>query len=93
MVLDTDDGSLAPVGHSQVFWCEQDPLYKVNASTDGSVNGERASAPVFAGCSASGAPLDAQPTTRPATVGVSIDGYFVWPSSDGLQAAGPHATS
>ena len=92
-MLDTDDGSLAPVGHSQVFWCEQDPLYKVNASTDGSVNGERASAPVFTACSASGARLDAQPTTRPATVGVSIDGYFVWPSTDGLQAAPPPATS
>ena len=89
MVLDSDDGSLAPVGHSQVFWCEQDPLYKVNASTDGSVNGQRASAPVFTACSASGARLDAQPTTRPATVGVSIDGYFVWPSTDGLQAARP----
>ncbi|MGA8724642.1 MAG: PQQ-binding-like beta-propeller repeat protein [Acidimicrobiales bacterium] len=93
MVLDTDDGSLTPVGHSQVFWCEQDPLYKVNASTDGSVDGERASAPVFTACSASGARLDAQPTSRPGTVGVSIDGYFVWPSTDGLRAAPPQPTS
>jgi hypothetical protein len=87
MVLDTENGSLAPVTASQVFWCEQEPLYKVNASSDGSLHGERASAPVFATCSASGARVDSRPTSRPPTVGVRVGGFFVWPSTDGLHAA------
>jgi hypothetical protein len=86
MLLDTSDGSLTPVSSSEVFWCEQTPLYKVNASTDGSTDGQRASAPVFTTCSASGARVDSRPRTAASSVGVSAGGYFVWPSTDGLHA-------
>ncbi len=62
MLLDTEDGSLAPVNRSQSFWCEGTSQYKVNASTDGSADGERTSAPVFTACSAGGTPVDGHPT-------------------------------
>jgi hypothetical protein len=84
VILDTENGSLAPVASSQIFWCEQTPLYKVNASADGSANGQRASAPVFATCTASGARTNARPPTRASAVGVKTGSYFVWPSTDGL---------
>jgi PQQ-like domain len=93
MVLDTENGSLAPVTGAQVFWCEQDPLYKVNASSDGSVHGQRASAPVFTTCSASGTEVAARPSTEPAAVGVRVGGDFVWPSADGLHATRVPAAS
>jgi hypothetical protein len=93
MVLNTGDGSLARVAKSQVFWCEQSSLYKVNASTDGSLNGQRATAPVYTTCTANGARVDGQPASGPSTVGVRAGGFFIWPSTDGLHAARLPATS
>ena len=87
MLLDTENGALAPVTSSQVFWCEQTPLYRVNASTDGAANGQRASTPVFTACASSGARVASRPTTAVPSVGVTADGNFIWPSTDGLHAS------
>jgi len=87
VVLDTTDGQTAAVSPGQVFWCEQNPQYKVTTPEGGSAEGERESAPVFRPCSATGAPVTGLPATSSDTVGVTLDGQFVWPTPHGLRAA------
>jgi hypothetical protein len=86
VVLNVENGSSSPVSDNEVFWCEQLPFYKVSTAQGASVNGTRASEPVFRACSASGAPVSGQPPTAPSTVGLNLDGKFIWPTATGLQA-------
>ncbi|HXQ44615.1 MAG TPA: PQQ-binding-like beta-propeller repeat protein [Acidimicrobiales bacterium] len=87
VLLDVDNGQTSPLSSGEVFWCEQNPQYKVSTPEGGSVAGERQSAPVFRACSASGAPVTGMPATSSNTVGVDLDGQFVWPTPHGLRAA------
>jgi PQQ-like domain len=87
VVLDVEDGSTSPVAHDEVFWCEQIPIYKVTTAPGASAHGKRASEPVFRACSASGAAVDGLPATAPSTVGVTIDGRFIWATPTGLEAS------
>jgi hypothetical protein len=86
VVLDVQTGETSPVTGNKVFWCEQDPTYKVKTAQGASVKGERVSAPVFRSCSAQGKPVNGLPLTAPSTVGVRAGGRFVWPTPHGLQA-------
>jgi hypothetical protein len=91
-VLDTTDGSTAPVGAGEVFWCDREIGYKVTAPAGASEKGARASGPVFAGCSETGGSeaggsAHGLPVTQPAAVGVDADGLFVWLGPAGLEAA------
>jgi hypothetical protein len=85
-VLDTSDGSTAPVAPGEIFWCEQLPGYRVTAPAGASQNGQRGSVAVFYGCSAQGVPVKGLPSTRPPAVGVDDDGLFVWLTPTGLRA-------
>lgn len=90
VVLDVQNGHTSPVGVSDVFWCEQNPMYKVTTPQGASAEGQRQSAPVFRACSADGSAVKALPTTSPSTVGVTAGSMFVWPTPKGLQAAPVH---
>ncbi len=87
VVLDTQDGSVGPIAANEVFWCEHNPEYRVVTPAGASANGQRQSAPVFSTCSDTGAPVSGQPFDQATSVGVSVDGYFIWPATDGLHAA------
>ena len=86
MVLDVANGSLSPISNNEVFWCEELPYYKVNTPQGASADGKRAGEPEFRACSASGTTESGQPLTEPSTVGLSLDGMFIWPGPSGLQA-------
>ena len=48
----------------------------------------RGSGPVgrkFSPCTADGSPSASLPETDPSTIGVTVDGVFVWPSTRGLE--------
>ncbi|MHB1585175.1 MAG: hypothetical protein ACYC0E_15640, partial [Acidimicrobiales bacterium] len=87
VVLDTRRGTTAPVAAGEVFWCEHDQRYRVTTAAGGSADGQRAAAPVFDACSASGSPLDALPARGIPAVGLRASGLFVWPTPHGLEAA------
>jgi outer membrane protein assembly factor BamB len=87
VVLDTESGKTAPIGANQVFWCEQNPMYPIKTATGSSVDGKRQGAPVFKVCSASGSTANGVPAAGPSTVGLHLDGMFVWASPNGLRAA------
>jgi hypothetical protein len=86
VVLDVVDANITPVSANEVFWCEQVPTYKLNTPKGASEKGVRVSTPVFRACSADGKPVAGLPPTSPSTVGVSVDGLFIWPTPVGLQA-------
>lgn len=86
VLLNAQNGSVAPVSSNQLYWCEQVPMFKVNAPSVALVNGKRASQPVFKTCSASGSPESGQPSTTPSFVGLRLDGRFIWPTPTGLKA-------
>jgi outer membrane protein assembly factor BamB len=85
-LLDVRDGTTSQIGRGEVFWCEETTFYAVQTAPGASSGGKRASEPVFGVCSSKGRVANAVPTTRPATVGVSLAGEFVWPSPAGLRA-------
>jgi hypothetical protein len=87
VVLDVESGKTSAVTGNEVFWCEQDPLYKVDAAKGAVAGGKRVSAPVFRPCSATGKPEGGLPATGPSTVGVRAGGLFVWPTPTGLRGA------
>ncbi len=87
VVLDAGNGTTSAVSPGEVFWCEENPQYKVSTPEGGSVDGKRQSAPVFGACSATGSPVAGLPATSSDTVGVDLGGQFVWPTPHGLRAA------
>jgi hypothetical protein len=87
VLVDADNGTTSALSSGEVFWCEQNPQYKVSTPEGGSVAGKRQSAPVFGACSATGVPVTGLPATSSSTVGIDLDGQFVWPTPHGLRAA------
>ncbi len=90
VLLDAADGSVASIDHGESFWCEDTPEFKVIAIQGVPDSGSRVSEPVFNACRADGASANSVPTTNPTTVGVVLDGRFIWPSSHGLKAVAAH---
>jgi hypothetical protein len=88
MLLDAADGSVSTISPGESFWCEDTPEFKVIAIEGVADSGTRVSEPVFNACSDKGVSASKVPSTNPNTVGVVIDGRFVWPSSHGLKALG-----
>ncbi len=86
VVLDVTDGSSRPVGAGNVFWCEEEPTYRITSPPGTSAGGHRVSAPVFRTCSAAGTSVSALPSSTPASVGVDEGALFVWPTPHGLRA-------
>jgi len=87
VVLDVQNGSVTAPLRGESFWCEQIPIYKVEAASPALADGKRVSEPVFRPCSAAGKPAENPPATSPTSVGVTGGGMFIWPTPDGLQGA------
>jgi hypothetical protein len=83
-LLNTSTGATAPLKSGQILWCQKVPIFKVLAVKGIEDGGLRASTPVFSPCTTSGKATHALPTSFPSTVGVTVNGVFVWASSTGL---------
>jgi outer membrane protein assembly factor BamB len=83
--LDTSSGSASPVPPHQILWCEKVPTYTVKATKGSPTGGLRVGATLYSLCTASGAKAVGQLPSTPSTIGVTINGVFVWPSPSGLQ--------
>ncbi len=85
-VLDTVTGATAPGSKTASYWCEHLGMYTVVPFPGDYAHGQRAAAPTFGACRASGSAIAGHPISQPATVGVRVAGMFVWPSASGLEA-------
>ncbi|MHB8680525.1 MAG: outer membrane protein assembly factor BamB family protein [Acidimicrobiales bacterium] len=85
-LLDLQSGALAPVPVGAVFWCGTTQQLALNAPAGSLANGQRVGATFLAPCTASGAPATATPGHPASSIGISVDGLFVWPSANGLTA-------
>ena len=84
-LLDTADGTTSPLSTGEIFWCEKDPNFKVNAPKGFSDEASRTSTSLYFGCTANGKASTKLPRTTPDSVGVKVGGTFVWPSPSGLR--------
>lgn len=84
-LLNTSTGAVTPLTDHAVLWCQKLPIYKVTALKGIEGGGMRQSAPVYFPCSVNGQATSKTPSSFPSTVGTLVNGYFVWPSPDGLQ--------
>jgi outer membrane protein assembly factor BamB len=83
--LDTSTGSTAPLAQRQRLWCEETPTYTVKATKGNPAGGRRTGETLYSPCNAHGASVGGPPLNDPSTIGVTVNGVFVWPSPDGLQ--------
>jgi len=86
VVLDVLTGTTAAPSPGEVFWCEQVPTYRVITAPAASFSGKRVGEPVYRSCSSTGSAVSGTPTTTPSTVGVTMNGMFIWPTPHGLRA-------
>jgi hypothetical protein len=83
VLLDTSNGTTAPIPRGEIFWCEQNPDYKVQMPKEFSYLADRTSTPLDVGCTANGRTAAMYPRTSPDSVGTTVDGVFMWPSIGG----------
>lgn len=83
--LDTSTGSATPLASHQVLWCETTPTYSVKATKGSPAGGLRTGETLYSLCNTRGTKVGGQPPNDPSTIGVTINGVFVWPSAAGLQ--------
>ena len=86
VVLNTQNGSTTATASSQTFWCETTEKFKIVGLTGIADSNERASTPLFRGCTAQGTPVRSLPASRPTSVGILVAHKFVWASPQGLRA-------
>jgi hypothetical protein len=86
VLLDVRTGAAETVPPGATYWCEKSVTYTSTPIQGSGTNGMRAGSPVFEGCSATGVPEQALPTSQPSSVGVTADGLFIWPTLHGLDA-------
>jgi hypothetical protein len=84
-LLNVATGRTARVGRHQVLWCTHQALFKVQEDKDLNPSGRRPGAVQFSPCTADGSTSSSLPATNPTTVGVTVDGVFLWPSTRGLE--------
>jgi hypothetical protein len=84
-ILNVATGSTARLGRHEVLWCTHQSLFKVEENKDLNPSGRRPGAVEFSPCTADGSASSSLPTTTPSTVGVTVDGVFLWPSTRGLE--------
>ncbi len=83
-ILDTVTGTTAPVRRGQVLWCTSIAIFKVNENKSVNPAQERVAGNYFFPCKANGQATTQPPPSSPSTVGVTIDGVFLWPTPHGL---------
>jgi hypothetical protein len=86
VVLNTQNGATTATASGRIFWCETTEKFKVVSLTGIADSNERASIPLFRGCTAQGTSVRSLPASRPTSVGVLVGGKFVWASPQGLKA-------
>jgi outer membrane protein assembly factor BamB len=93
--LDTATGLTAPLAPHQRLWCEKTPTYTVTASKGNPAGGRRTGETLYSPCTAHGAIVGGPPPSDPSTIGVTVNGVFVWPSPNGVrtQAVGASTTN
>jgi hypothetical protein len=85
-IVNVSTGAVSRPAAGADYWCEHSGgLYTVVSVTGDYSHGHHTAAPTFSSCSASGVSQPGHPKTQPSTVGVEVDGKFVWLSSKGLQ--------
>jgi hypothetical protein len=84
VLLDTSTGKTAALAPHQTLWCATTGLFKVNEEKDLNSAELRTEGTRFSPCTTAGTPALTLPTTAPSTVGVTVDGVFLWPSAHGL---------
>jgi hypothetical protein len=67
------------------LWCQQNPNYTINVPKGLSYFADRTSTTLFYGCTGTGHASTSVPTTTPDSVGITVDGTFVWPGTHGLR--------
>ena len=85
-VLDVQTGSTARSASGASYWCESSGTYTIVSNASDYAHGHREAAPTFGSCSANGQAKSSGPKSQPTTVGVVVQGMFVWSSPNGLKA-------
>ncbi len=84
-LLNVATGTTSGVGRHEPLWCAHQGLFKVDENRDLNPSGQRAGESKFSPCTPDGSPSASLPATDPSTIGVIVDGVFVWPSTRGLE--------
>jgi len=87
--LDTSTGSATPLPPHQLLWCQKIPTYSVKATKGSPASGMRTGEALYYPCTASGTKAAGRPLNDPSTIGVSVNGMFVWASPGGVQTQVP----
>jgi hypothetical protein len=85
-LLDTSTGTTAPVRKGQIFWCASTVEFKVNENKSVNTIQKRVAGTTFFPCTEKGKETTKLPSSSPSTVGVTIDGVFLWSSPHGLSS-------
>jgi len=83
VLLDTSNGTTSALGRHQVLWCSSSGLFKVNEDKDLNSAEQRVTGTRFYPC-VDGKATAALPASSPSSIGVTVDGVFLWPSPQGL---------
>jgi hypothetical protein len=83
-LLDTTTGQTDALPAHETLWCSTNGLFKVDEEKELNSAELRTFGTRFAPCTAGGAPATSLPATSPTTVGVTVDGVFLWASAHGL---------
>ena len=84
-LLDTSNGTTAPLKSNQILWCQKVPTYTVAAAKGTPDKGKRTGQTAYFPCTTTGKPSAGQPQNYPSSVGTTVNGVFVWPSPSGLR--------
>jgi hypothetical protein len=84
VLLDTSNGKTSALPAHDTLWCSTNGLFKVDEEKDLNSAGLRTYGTRFSPCTASGVAVTSLPATSPSTVGVTVDGVFLWPAVHGL---------
>ena len=84
-LLNTSNGTTTALKSSQILWCQKVPTYTVASAKGTPDGGKRTGQTLFFPCTATGKPSAQPPPSYPSSVGVTVNGVFVWPSPCGLR--------
>jgi hypothetical protein len=84
VLLDTTSGKTAALSARETLWCSSTGLFKVDEEKDLNSAELRTEGTRFSPCTTAGKFTSTLPATTPSTVGVTVDGVFLWPSPHGL---------
>jgi hypothetical protein len=84
VLLDATTGKTTALAPHQALWCSTFGLFKVNEDKNLNSAERRAEGSRYSPCTAAGHPTDTLPPSSPSTIGVTVDGVFLWPSPHGL---------